>query len=131
MRLLLDTHVAIWAIFDDQRLKPAVRRRIADLDNEIFVSVVTLWEIAIKFARRRGRPNDMPISAAQALAFFSEAGYRVLDITTAHALAVPALPAIHGDPFDRMLVAQARHEPLRLMTSDAKVAAYGAEIELV
>jgi PIN domain nuclease of toxin-antitoxin system len=131
MRFLLDTHVAIWAIFDDRRLKPATRRRIIDLDNEIFVSVVTLWEIAIKFARRRGRPNDMPISAAQALTFFADAGYRVLDITAAHALALHALPAIHGDPFDRMLIAQARSEPLRLLTSDATVAAYGDVVELV
>ena len=131
MRLLLDTHVAIWAILDDPRLEPTVRRRIADLDNEIFISVVTLWEIAIKFARRRGRPDDMPMAADQALSFFLGAGYRILDITAPHALAVPALPPIHGDPFDRMLISQARSEPLRLMTSDATVASYGADIELV
>jgi PIN domain nuclease of toxin-antitoxin system len=131
MRLLLDTHVAIWAILDDPRLEPMVRRRIADLDNEIFVSVVTLWEIAVKFARPRGRSDDMPMAADEALNFFVGAGYRVLDITAPHALAVRALPPIHGDPFDRMLIAQARSEPLRLMTSDGTVAAYGADIELV
>jgi len=131
MKLLLDTHIAIWAVLDDERLPPPARRLVSDLDNSIFVSVVTLWEIAIKFARRRGRPNDTPMSAAQALRFFVDAGYEVLEVTAAHALAVDHLPMIHGDPFDRMLVAQARSEPLRLLTSDVTVATYGDFIELV
>ena len=131
MRLLLDTHVAIWELSDDARLNQHARQVIRSPENNVFVSTVSLWEIAIKFARRRGRPNDMTIPASQALDLFSRAGYEVLVITAQHALAVGDLPALHRDPFDRMLVAQARTEPMRLMTSDATVAAYGAEIELI
>jgi PIN domain nuclease of toxin-antitoxin system len=104
---------------------------IADTDNAVYVSVVTLWEIAIKYALRRGRPNDMPLSAPDALAHFERAGYDLLAVLPAHALAVAALPLARTDPFDRMLIAQARHEPLRFLTSDAALAAYGGEIELV
>lgn len=131
MRLLLDTHVALWAIRDDPKLNARARELIANLDNPVFVSVVSLWEIAIKYALRRGRPNDMPISASEALIAFERAGYDMLPVTPSHALAVAELPAARTDPFDRMLVAQARTEPLRLLTSDAAVAAYGEDIELV
>ena len=131
MRLLLDTHIAVWAILDEPRLSRIAHNLIADLDNQIFVSVATLWEIAIKFARRRGRPNDMPMSAADALQAFGAAGYEVLNVTTAHALAVSALPLLHADPFDRMLIAQSRSERLKLLTADATVASYGRDIELI
>src|SRR5689334_15357665 len=125
MRLLLDTHVALWGVADFERLKLQTRRLLEDRENEVFVSVVTLWEIAIKFALPKGRPDDMTVSAEEALSEFLEAGYQVLDVTRAHALAVAALPPLHRDPFDRMLVAQARAEPLRLLTADRTVAAYG------
>jgi PIN domain nuclease of toxin-antitoxin system len=128
MRLLLDTHVALWAVLDDHQIRPSARALIADEENPIFVSVVTLWEIAIKFARPRGRPDDMPISAAEALSYFMEAGYQLLGVTVSHALAVAELPSIHADPFDRMLIAQARSEPLRLMTNDAAIIRYGEDI---
>ena len=131
MRLLLDTHVALWAIRDDPKLSARARELIANLDNPVFVSVVSLWEIAIKYALRRGRANDMPISASEAVKDFDRAGYDLLPVTPSHALAVAALPPARTDPFDRMLVAQARTEPLRLLTSDAAVAAYGEGIELV
>jgi PIN domain nuclease of toxin-antitoxin system len=131
MRLLLDTHVAIWELSDDARLSAHARKTIRDPENVVFVSTVSLWEIAIKFARRRGRRDDMPISARQALDLFLSAGYEILAITAQHALAVGDLPSLHADPFDRMLVAQARSEPIHLMTSDATLAAYGPEIELI
>jgi PIN domain nuclease of toxin-antitoxin system len=131
MRLLLDTHVALWGVTDYERLRPETRRRLEDRENEVFVSVVTLWEIAIKHSLPKGRSDDMPISAEEALGYFLEAGYRILDILPPHALAVAALPPLHRDPFDRMLVAQARAEPLRLLTVDRTVAAYGHGTELI
>ena len=131
MRLLLDTHVALWAVRNAPRLSHRARELIGDLDNPVYVSVVSLWEIAIKFALRKGRPSDMPVSAAEASAFFVRAGYELLPVLPQHALAIAALPPARTDPFDRMLIAQARAEPLRLLTSDAAVAAYGGSIELV
>jgi PIN domain nuclease of toxin-antitoxin system len=70
----------------------------------------------------------MPISGAQALAYFRRAGYQLVDVTPEHAAAVEGLPAIHADPFDRLLVAQALHEPMRLVTHDQMVAAYSSSI---
>lgn len=131
MRLLLDTHVALWGVADSERLTPETRRFLEDSRNEVFVSVVTLWEIAIKHALAKGRPDDMTLSASEALAEFRDAGYQTLDISPQHALAVADLPSLHRDPFDRMLIAQARAEPLRLLTADRTVAAYGADIELI
>ena len=124
MRLLLDTHIALWAVTDDPRLPVKAAETIADPANDIFVSVASLGEIAIKHALARGRPTDMPISARQALGHFSAAGYDLLDIEPSHAVAVEALPKLHADPFDRILVAQALTVPLRLMTHDARVARY-------
>lgn len=128
MRLLLDTHVALWAIADDPRLPGSVRQLIGDPANEIFVSVASIWEIAIKRAIGRG---TMPVSSEDALDLFTRSGYRLLPIEAAHAKAVERLPPLHGDPFDRMLVAQAQAEPLRLVTHDRNVAAYGDTVILV
>ncbi len=124
MRLLLDTHVALWAIADHPNLSGKARRLIEDPDNEIVVSVATVWEIAIKHALARGGPNDMPISGQQALVYFKEAGFTVLDIAPAHVATLETLAPLHADPFDRMLVAQALSVPLRLLTRDQRVAAY-------
>ncbi len=124
MRVLLDTHIALWAVVGSKRLAPRARQLILAADN-VFVSVASLWEIAIKHGLGRG---DMPISSAQALQAFVDAGYELLEIRPEHALAVEGLAAIHGDPFDRMLVAQALAEPLTLITSDAVVASYSPSI---
>ena len=121
MNLLLDTHVALWAITDSPRLPPAVRERIANPANTVWVSVASLWEITIKHSLGRG---DMPVTGAQAKGYFEQSGYRLLNIEAAHVLAVADLPALHNDPFDRLLVAQALAEPLRLITHDAQVARY-------
>ena len=124
MRVLLDTHIALWAVVGSKRLAPRARQLILAADN-VFVSVASLWEIAIKHGLRRG---DMPISSAQALQVFVDAGYELIEIRPEHALAVEGLAAIHGDPFDRMLVAQALAEPLTLITSNAVVASYSPSI---
>jgi PIN domain nuclease of toxin-antitoxin system len=124
MNLLLDTHVALRAVADDRLLPNRARELILDPANELWVSAASVWEIAIKHALARGSPNDMPISGAASLGYFRAAGYHLLDISAAHAAAVETLPRLHADPFDRMLVAQAISVPLRLLTQDAKLAAY-------
>ena len=128
MNLLLDTHVALWAITADPRLPANVETLIADPRNSVAVSAASVWEISIKHLLDRGRPNDMPISGSQAIGYFRAAGYRLLDISPEHAAAVETLPALHADPFDRLLVAQALTEPMRLVTRDPMVAAYSPTI---
>ncbi|HXA24518.1 MAG TPA: type II toxin-antitoxin system VapC family toxin [Acetobacteraceae bacterium] len=128
MRLLLDTRIALWAVADDRRLSAKARTLIVDPANEIVVSAASLWEIAIKHALARGSPNDMPISAPEALGYFREAGYELLDISPAHVIAIETLPTLHADPFDRILIAQALNVPLRLLTHDPKVASYSDSI---
>jgi PIN domain nuclease of toxin-antitoxin system len=122
MRLLLDTHIALWAVTDDLQLSETARALIVEPANEVFISVAAIWEIAIKHAVRR-RVSAMPVSAETALNDFLAAGFQVLDIIPAHVLALEALPGLHGDPFDRIMVAQALSTPLRLLTRDTKVLA--------
>jgi PIN domain nuclease of toxin-antitoxin system len=130
VRLLLDTHIALWTVTDSARLPPKTRSLIEHPEARLFVSVVSIWEIAIKFALRRGRPSDMPISAQRMMALVAGAQCEVLPVAPAHALELETLPLLHGDPFDRMLVAQARAEPLRLLTADARLGAYGTAVEV-
>lgn len=130
MRLLLDTHVALWAIDASPRLPDPIRKLIASEADEVVVSAVSVWEISIKYARARGRPNDMPLSGNQALGLFNQAGYTLLPVSPEHAAAVDSLRRLHDDPFDRLLVAQALFEPLRLVTHDAAVAAYSDTVIL-
>ena len=125
VRILLDTHIALWAIADDSRLKPTARALIEAPDNVVAVSAASIWEIGIKHALGRG---DMPLSAAEAVSYFRAAGYVLLDISADHAAAVETLPLIHADPFDRLIVAQALTEPLRLITHDDTVARYSDSI---
>ena len=131
MRLLLDTHVALWAILGDDRLPEGAADLIADPGNVVVVSAASVWEIAIKHALARGLPTDMPISGPQAMRFFKDAGYELLAISADHAAAVQSLPDLHRDPFDRLIVAQAIHEPLRLITHDPKVSAYSNSFMLI
>lgn len=131
MRLLLDTHVALWALTDDPRLKPAARTLIADPANEVCVSAATVWEITIKHGLNRKGAGAMPISGQEAHRLFLSAGYALIPILPSHAAALESLPPLHADPFDRLLIAQALTEPLRLITHDAAVAAYGETIILI
>jgi PIN domain nuclease of toxin-antitoxin system len=128
VKLLLDTHIALWAITDDPVLGDKATRLIGDPDNELFVSSVSILEIAIKRTRR---PESLAISAEEVRRKLDAAGYRFLDVSAVHAAAVETLPLVHGDPFDRLLVAQALSEPLRLVTRDRAVAAYSDTIILV
>jgi len=94
----------------------------------LFIFVASIWEISIKYQLGRG---DMPVSGSRATELFSAAGYLLLPIQAFHATAVESLPAIHIDPFDRMLVAQALTEPMRLMTHDRTVSRYNDTIIFV
>ena len=128
MRLLLDTHIALWAVVDSPRLSSRARELILAPAAEVYVSAATIWEISIKFALGRG---NMPISGANAVDCFTRAGYFRLPMTWEHALVVETLPLLHADPFDRMLVAQSRSEPMILLTSDGTLPAYGDTVLMV
>ena len=122
MNLLLDTHIALWAITDSPKLTSRARELILDPHNNVSVSSASVWEIAIKHRLGRG---DMPVSGKAALGYFQQAGYRLLPVEPEHAAALDNLPTHHNDPFDRMLIAQALIEPMRLVSHDHQVARYG------
>ncbi|CAG9258076.1 type II toxin-antitoxin system VapC family toxin [Paraburkholderia unamae] len=128
MNILLDTHIALWAIADSPRLPKVAREMILAPTSTIYVSTASIWEIGIKYSLHRG---DMPVSGEAALHYFRQAGYRILPIEAEHAVAVESLPPHHQDPFDRLLVAQALTEPLRLISHDRQVAQYSDTVVLV
>ena len=118
-RLLLDTHALVWWLSDVSRLSEAARAAIAEPRNDIFVSAITGWEIAVK--RAKGR-----ITAPDHLsAMIEERGFTHLPLTFHHAEQAGNLPLHHRDPFDRLLVAQAQAEGLVLVTRDARIPRYG------
>lgn len=125
MNLLLDTHVALWAIVDSPKLTEKARELIQSPKTAVWISAASVWEIAIKHALARG---DMPVASQDAVRYFRESGYRFVAVEAEHAVAVEDLPAHHNAPFDRILVAQALIEPMRLMTHDALVARYSDTI---
>src|SRR5882757_8448837 len=105
MKLLLDTHVAIWALISPEIMPRPVQALIADPANTVHVSAASVWEIAIKHSTaRRGAP---PFSGEQAIEYFGQAGYDLLAVSAGHAAGVETLPLLHADPFDRLLIAQA------------------------
>ncbi len=128
MNLLLDTHVALWAITDSPKLSGAARELILAPSAVVWISVASLWEIAIKHSLGRG---NMPVSGRQAREYFRQSGFRFLAVGDEHAVAVESLPQIHNDPFDRILVAQALVEPMRLLTHDWQMTRYGELIVAV
>jgi PIN domain nuclease of toxin-antitoxin system len=128
MRLLLDTHIALWAITDSPRLAAQARSLILNPGNSVHISTASVWEITLKHMLGRG---GMPVSGTQAAAHFQAAGYIELPIANAHVSMLETLPPHHADPFDRLLVAQALTEPLRLLTHDAIVSQYSDSIILV
>lgn len=119
MNLLLDTHVVLWALTDDPALSPGARAAIVDGKNRVVVSAVTAWEVAIKRSLGKLRAPDDLEHQVRAHRF------EALDITFAHANEVGRLPAVHRDPFDRLLVAQAHVEGLTIVTRDPHIPDYG------
>lgn len=122
MRLLLDTHVLLWAAADSDRLTDDARGLIEDRANEKVFSAASLWEIAIKLGLGR---SDFQLDPAELRRGLLEHGYRELPVTGAHAIFVMNLAPLHKDPFDRILIAQAVMEGLTLLTADSAVMRYG------
>lgn len=121
MRVLADTHLLVWSAISPERLSAAAQASLEDPQNEVIFSTVSIWETAIKHAR--GRPDFILEPSTLRLGLL-DVGYRELLITSEHAIAVTHLPPLHGDPFDRLLVAQARVEGLVLLTADTTLARY-------
>lgn len=128
MKLLLDTHLLLWAAGQPRRLTAAARKLINDARNELLFSVVSLWEITIK--KGLGR-DDFRVDPARLRRGLLDNGYTELVIAGAHAVAVGGLPALHKDPFDRMLIAQALIEGITLVTSDPVLEDYPGPIRKV
>jgi PIN domain nuclease of toxin-antitoxin system len=124
VKLLLDTHVWLWWNTEPERLSAASRRQIADPRNEVFLSAASVWEIAIK--QKLGKlPLREPVSAYVARRLAAD-DVQPLSVSVDHAAGVETLELRHRDPFDRLLIVQARHEGLRLLTADDQVLAYGS-----
>ncbi len=128
MRLLLDTHLLLWAAATPERLSREAADLIEDPDNIPIFSAASIWEITIK--RSIGRA-DFSVDPGLLRRGLVENGYDELPVTSTHAMAVGHLPPIHKDPFDRLLVAQAESEGLLLLTGDERVASYPGPIQLV
>jgi len=128
VRLLLDTHILLWAAVEPERLSETARSLLEDNNNELMFSAVSLWEIAIKTSRGR---EDFRIDAGLLRRNLFENGYAELAMTGIHAAAVASLPPLRKDPFDRMLVAQAVIEGLTLVTGDPAMAKYSDAVRLV
>ena len=125
MRVLLDTHVLLWAVTDSRKLK-APARALLESAEAVYVSAASIWEVAIKAAL--GKTDADPEALAKEL---EPSGFRPLPVTPFHAARVARLPRHHGDPFDRLLLAQALSEPLILVTADARLLPYGPFVELI
>jgi PIN domain nuclease of toxin-antitoxin system len=118
--LLVDTHVILWWLTGDDQLSDDVASRLSD-EPEVHLSAATVWEIAVKQALGKlDGPDDLPER-------LSDLGFRALPMTAAHAVEAARLPSIHRDPFDRMLIAQARLEGLVLVSADAQIARYDVQ----
>jgi len=128
VNLLLDTHLLLWAAGQPQRLPAGARELLLDAGNQLVFSSASLWEVAIKNGLRR---PDFQVDVRRLWRMLLLAGYRELAVTGEHAVAVHALPMLHRDPFDRILVAQARVEGLVLLTADDEVAGYGDGVRRV
>lgn len=128
MKLLLDTHLLLWAAENAPRMPEAARELIADQGNEMYFSAASLWEIAIK--QGLGRP-DFEVDARVLRRGLIDNGYLELPILSEHAVAIEGLPAIHKDPFDRLLIVQAMVEGITLLTNDAVVARYPGPVRFV
>jgi PIN domain nuclease of toxin-antitoxin system len=128
MKLLLDTHLLLWAAGEPKRLSAAARKLIGDSRNELLFSAASLWEIVIK--RSLGR-DDFRVDPRLLRRGLLDNGYAELAVGGDHALAVDGLPSIHKDPFDRLLVAQAQVESVTLLTSDPLLGRYPGPIRCV
>ncbi|MGH6943805.1 MAG: type II toxin-antitoxin system VapC family toxin [Geminicoccaceae bacterium] len=122
MKLLLDTHALLWWVFDDPQLSRTAHAALSDPDNGVFVSAVSIWEIAIKVSLNK---LPLPLEIDQQLPHVIAAtGFTALPVTPEHAYGVRHLPWHHRDPFDRLLVSQARNDDLVMLTNDVLIRRY-------
>ena len=128
MKLLVDTHLLLWAAGQPNRLSAAARKLINSPANELFFSAASIWEVAIK--RGLGR-SDFQADPRLLRRGLLDNGYSELSILSDHVVAIENLPAIHKDPFDRLLVAQATVEGITLLTSDSVVAQYPGLVRIM
>ena len=126
MKLLLDTHILLWWLSDNDQLSLKARELISNPENDIFVSHVSLWEIQIKVMT-----GKIQVDLSRLIAQLSQNNFIQLTSHTDHILQLAKLPPYHQDPFDRMLIAQALSEPLKLVTHDKYVSMYSESIILV
>jgi PIN domain nuclease of toxin-antitoxin system len=126
MRLLLDSHTFLWWVKDDPALSRGARAAIADPDNECFLSHASVWEMAIKASLGKLRLSSTVERFV--VEHCAANGFQLLSITRAHIASVEGLPFHHRDPFDRLLVAQARHEDMALVSRDPSLKAYGVAV---
>ncbi len=128
MKLILDTHLLLWAAGDPDKLSGEARLMISAPDNALLFSAASLWEIAIKNGLGR---DDFTVNARLLRRGLLDNGYVELPIVSEHAVAIDGLPALHKDPFDRLLVAQATVEGITLLTADSVVAQYPGPAQIV
>jgi PIN domain nuclease of toxin-antitoxin system len=126
VRILLDTQVWLWVLGEPSRLSAAGRARLRSPSNAFYLSAATIWEIVIKHVARRLRLPDEPIAYLRGR--LAETPAAILPITPEHALQLALLPLHHGDPFDRILIAQAQVERFHLMTADRQFANYPVDL---
>ncbi|MDB5931606.1 MAG: hypothetical protein JWR60_3313 [Polaromonas sp.] len=125
MRLLLDTHLLIWAVSEPERLSPKALELINDEANQLFFSAASIWEIAIKASYQR---TDFLVNVPDLHSELIRNGYQELAVSSSHTFAVVHLPHLHKDPLDRLLLAQAMREDLTLVTADTLLASYPGPI---
>jgi PIN domain nuclease of toxin-antitoxin system len=128
VKLLLDTQLLLWAAGYPERLSAAARKELSDDSNELVFSAASIWEITIKSSLGR---DDFQVQPRVLRRGLIENGYLELPITGDHAVNVDSLPAVHKDPFDRMLLAQALSEGITLLTTDAQLARYRGPVRKI
>ena len=128
MSLLVDTHLVLWAAYAPERLSPAAHARLTDEEQHPHYSAASIWEVVIKAGLGRVDFRVDPVALCAGLA---GNGWAELPITAGHTLEVAELPRFHADPFDRILIAQARREGWPLLTCDRALESYGKVVELV
>jgi PIN domain nuclease of toxin-antitoxin system len=128
MRLLIDTQILLWAIYQPEKLSLSMRERLCDRGNDIFFSAVSIAEIAIKSSL--GRP-DFKFEADEVARAARDTAFLALPLDVQHSIRLASLPWLHRDPFDRLLVAQAIEDGLRFVTADRLLATYSDQVETI